>query len=981
MPKRWPLFALGVLVVLLGSLPASGQGVQTGTLTGLVKSIDGLSLPGVTVTVKSPALQGGRTDVTDVNGVYAIHGLPAGTYAVTFDLSNFQPITNNDVQVTVGGTAEVNTTMSPATRTETVTVTAESPSPLATVTTGQAITKSEVDALPIGRRPVDIAELAPGLTINTPNRDQYTISGGFAYDNITMINGVDVNDNLLASANNLYIEDAIQETSVLVSGIPAEFGRFSGGVVNVITKSGGNRFDGSFRENLSNPKWIDETPREQSNGIVHQDILGKTYEGTFGGPLVLDRLWFFSAGRYEKSDAPATFAQTGGSYTRTTRNKRGELKFTGTPAASQTIQGAFTTNSLETENGSGIPAASLMDAHTLVTPQVPNHLFAVNYNGVVSRRFFASMQYSEKQWETKNGGGTSTNVRDSPFRSRGVAAGVPSNNLYYAAPYFDSNDPEDRNNRQLTGSVVYSLGTRRFGTHDFKGGAEYFMTTRAGGGSQTSTGYVFRSDYLVQGGKPVVDAEGVPIPTFVPGVSRVENWLATRGAQLDIKTTSLYFQDRWVASPRLTFDLGTRFEAVRSSATGDIDSIDTNTIVPRLGASFDVGGNGRTVLQASYAHYAGRYNERQFGANTAVGTPSEIVSVYTGPAGQGRDFAPGFDPANYPTIIGGAFPTANIFSADGLSSPVVREFTLGLGRDFGRQRYAKATYSWRKTTNFVEDFIDLTNGITTITQLPTKPQFTNVVYKNTDGPTRGYQGLILQGNYRVRDRITIGSNYTLQIRNNGSYEGEAPGQPANVSIYADFPEVLGPALDRYMPDGRLADFQRHKLRVYGIYTGELGRFGSIDISPLWRVNSALSYSLIAGGVPLTPIELARNPGYPATDISPATSDNIYFGERGQYLARGYGVLDLAATYSIPVWKTARPWLKVELYNLFNNQKLIGGDRSVTPDENGPRDANGLPTAYILGPNFGNATNDNQFPQPYPGQNGGRVFRMAFGIRF
>ena len=54
---------------------------------------------------------------------------------------------------------------------------------------------------------------------------------------------------------------------------------------------------------------------------------------------------------------------------------------------------------------------------------------------------------------------------------------------------------------------------------------------------------------------------------------------------------------------------------------------------------------------------------------------------------------------------------------------------------------------------------------------------------------------------------------------------------------------------------------------------------------------------------------------------------------------------------------------------------------MTPDENGPRDANGLPTAYILGPNFGNATNDNQFPQPYPGQNGGRVFRMAFGVRF
>ena len=975
------MFGLGVLVVLLGSLPAFAQGVQTGTLTGLVKSTDGLSLPGATVTVKSSALQGERSDVTDLNGVYAIHGLPPGPYVVTFELSNFQPTTNNDVQVTVGGTAEVMTTMSLATRTETVTVTAESPSPLATVTTGQAITKREVDVLPMGRRPVDIAELAPGLTTNTPNPNQVTISGGFAYDNVTMINGVDVNDNLFASANTLFIEDAIQETNVLTSGISAEFGRFTGGVINLITKSGGNKFDGSFRENLSNPKWIDETPREKSNNIVHQDVLGKTYEGTFGGPLVLDRLWFFSAGRYEKSDAPNTFAQTGGSYTRTTRNKRGELKFTGTPAANQTIQGSFTSNPTETANTSGVGASALMDAKTLVTTQVPNHLFAVNYNGVVSHRFFASMQYSEKKWGVRNSGGTSTNIKDSPFRARGVAAGVPSSNLFYAAPYFDSTDPEDRNNRQVTGSLVYSLPTKRFGTHDLKGGAEYFVTTRTGGNSQTSTGYVFRSDYLVQGGKPVVDAEGVPVPVFVPGVSRLDNWLPTRGARIDIKTTSLYFQDRWVAIPRMTFDLGTRFEAARGTATGDITTVDTTTIVPRLGATFDLEGNGKTVLQASYAHYAGRYNERQFGANTAVGNPSEIISLYTGPAGQGRDFAPGFDLANYTTIIGGGFPAANISSAEGLSSPIVREFTLGLGREFGRQRYAKATYSWRKTAHFVEDFIDLTNGITTITQLPTKPQFTNVVYNNTDGPTRGYQGLILQGNYRVRDTITIAAHYTLQIRNNGSFEGEAAGQPGNVSIFADYPEILGPALDRYMPDGRLADFQRHKLRIYGIYTQELGRFGSVDIAPLWRVNSAQSYSLFASGVPLTPIELARNPGYPATDISASTSETLYFGERGQYLFKGYGVLDLSATYSIPVWKTARPWLKVELYNVLNNDKLIGWDHSVTPDANGPKDANGLPTAYIQGPIFGQATNDNQFPQPYPGQNGGRAFRMAFGVRF
>src|SRR5205823_12719222 len=140
-----------------------------------------------------------------------------------------------------------------------------------------------------------------------------------------------------------------------------------------------------------------------------------------------------------------------------------------------------------------------------------------------------------------------------------------------------------------------------------------------------------------------------------------------------------------VASPRLTIDLGTRFEAVRSNATGDIVTVDTTTLVPRLGATFDIEGNGRTVLQATYGHYAGKYSEAQFASNTDVGNPSLVTYGYTGPAGQGRDFAPGFSLSNYGTVISASFPTANIFVADGLSSPIVREFTLGLGRELSQK--------------------------------------------------------------------------------------------------------------------------------------------------------------------------------------------------------------------------------------------------------------------------------------------------------
>jgi hypothetical protein len=965
---------LAVLVGTLAGSPAAGQGAQTGVLTGTVRDASNLVLPGVTVTITSPALQGTRTAVTDANGVYVFRALPPGTYAVSFELAGMATH-KDEATIQLSGTTSLNAMLQLATVQEEVSVTAELPSALATVQTGANFTSREINALPAGRTPQTIAELAPGLTDNTPNAGQVTIAGAFAYDNVFMVNGVDVNDNLFGTANNVFIEDAIQETAVLTSGISAEYGRFSGGVVTVITKSGGNQFSGTFRTNFTNDAWTEETPFEESAGRERNDKLNQTYEGTLGGPILRDRLWFFAAGRWQSTEGSTPLPETNAPFTNTTENKRLELKGTSTLAPGHTVQANFITNSTDrvrTAFGFSIDPAVAEE------PSFPNDLFVASYSGVFGSRLFGTFQYSEKNFGFRDTGGTSTAIVDSPFITRGVL-NVPDT-LHYNAPYFDATDPEDRNNRQFAGSLSYFLSTSGFGSHDFKGGIEHFTSTRTGGNSQSATGYVFLADYLTTAsGAPAFDAQDRIIPRFVPGVNRIEWWLPTRGAEIDIRTISFYLQDMWDVTSRLSLNLGVRYENVRSEATGDIIGVDTSVWVPRLGASFDLLGDGSTVLQASYAHYAGKYSEAQFAENTDVGNPSLVLMEYNGPEGQGRDFAPGFDVSNY-SIIAGDFPTANIFFEPGLASPITREVAVAIGRELWGRGHAKLTFMNRTYGNFVEDYVaDPTEaGRTTVVREGVNfGTFDNVVFRNSDVPEREYRALQLQANYRIARWLSVDGHWTLQLRNHGNFEGEGTNTPGVSSLVGDYPEILVP--ERNFPVGRLNDFQRHKLRLWAIYNQSLGRLGSLDIAPILRVNSGLTYSLAAAGVPLSPIQLARNPGY--ANLPGGGSQTLYFGERGSGEFPGFALFDLAFTYAVPVFRTLSPWVKFEVLNVTNNQKVIQFNTTVNPDPNSPLDENGLPTSFIRGPRFGQPTAATHYPRWRSGFDGGRTFAIAAGVRF
>jgi outer membrane receptor protein involved in Fe transport len=965
---------------LLMSAGLFAQGVQTGTIRGTVKDQQDLAVPGVTVTVSSPALQGVRNVTTDAQGGYVFRNLPPGDYEVKFELSGFGTVTQKTA-VPLGLTVEQNVTMRPSGVAETVNVVAETPGPIATPIVGANFKHDEIESLANRRTLEGVAQLSPALTENSPNVTQVVINGAFAFDNSFLINGVDVNDNLTGQPQNLFIEDAIEETQILTSGISAEFGRFTGGVINAITKSGGNTFSGSARMNLTNPSWITATPFEVSKGPTtvdqaHPDTLFKTYEGTFGGPIVKDRLWYFLSGRYSSTSAPTILPVTGAVLTQPDTNKRGEVKLTATLSQNQTIQGGFLNNPRTLSNNSGIQSL-IIDPKSESDLNQPNSYFFANYKGVLKNNLFVEAQYSQRHFAFNQTGPSGSNILDSPFFNT-------ANSQIYNAPYFDATDPESRNNKQITGSTTSYWA--KAGRHETKGGYEWFRSQRTGGNSQSPTDYVFSSDY-------VLDANGSPSPVFVPGVSFVDYYPAIKGAELNVDSNSLYVQDHWTINGRWSADLGARFEHVTATSTGGIVSIDNNRIVPRLAIGYDIKGNGDHTVHASYGQYSGRYNESQIGQNSPVGNPPDITSVYQGPAGQGYNFAPGTNVANYPISSANSSvldPTKNVFMAPGTKSPLTHEFTLSYGANLLKGRgYADVSYVARVTHDLIEDFQTLQGGFTNVvvSGVPAG-QFTNVIYQNTDLANRQYQAMVFQARYRIARNWNINGHYTLQLKNYGNYEGEGTNQPGKVSLIGNYPEAFNAA--RNFPEGNLQDFQRSRLRIWSVKQWTMSRAGDLSVSGLWRVDSGRAYSLAARNQPLTATQdaIIANAGYPDTP----QLQTVYFGDRGSQFFPGFAVFDASVNYNVPVFRKLRPYVKFDIYNLFNNEKLIAYSTTVSQNKAAGVDNLGLATSYTPSSTFGtgtgntqtnlNESNINTYPLAYNGATpGGRTFQMAVGFRF
>ena len=995
--------AIAVTLLLLVAMGAHAQ--TTATLTGTVTS-EGAPLPGTLVTVTSPSLQGSRDAVTDTNGKYNFPALAPGLYTVRFELEGMQPVTKR-VQVQLNTTARADAELRVSAMTEAITVTAAAPAVLETSQVASNFSDATVESLPMAKNVINVASLAPGVNTNTASAGQLQISGSPGYDNLVMVNGVSITENVRSQAMTLFIEDAIQETTVLTGAISAEWGRFTGGVVNSITKSGGNQFSGSLRDRLTNPSWSEERPGE----TINIDEVNHVYQATLGGFIVRDRLWFFLAGHDEEGSAQRTLFRTSIPYALVSTEQRLEGKLTGQIGQNHSLVGSYFDRSRETANAS---FSTVYDERSLYNRKDPESLLSAHYNGVITSNLLVEGHYSQRNWDVSVGGGSKFTdlIQGTLLLNRGE-----SNARFNSPTFCGVCDVETRDNEGITLKATYFLGTQSLGSHNLVAGWETFSEMRHSNNYQSGSNFrIFVTNVVRSSGTtPAMSDDGQLFP-IISSQNTFIRWtpiFSVSNAENNMSTDSVFLNDRWDLNQNWSFNIGVRYDKNDAvDADGNVASDDA-AFSPRLTAMFDPQGDGRHRLSASYNRYVSRVLEGPGTAMESSGSPATIDFFYRGPAinppgtpaGElltaQQAIAAVFEWFNAqcmdgdPTKCGTAntsllrgnpsIPGVSTVFEETLASPSVDEFQLGYGLQLRPNAFVKADLIYRNWTDFFAYRIDQsTPRVTDSTGLTTDVAIAENIDQDV---SREYRALQLQGSWNpmlFNSRFNMGLNYTLaELTGNDEQESTNSGTVGNSpgSIY--YPEFLD--YSRYQPDGYLSYDQRHRVRAWVAYDLPTPEFlGRFNISLLQNYDSGTPYSAVGT------IDLEDYPGAvdPATTnySGPPVDGTYFFSDRGAFRLDDIMRTDIGLNYSKRVFGSFEVFGEAEMLNVFNDQGAVAVNTTVYTAASSASNCPGCKTFnpftetpvegthWVKGPNFGKPTVPGSYQLA-------RVYRFSFGVRF
>lgn len=957
-----------LLFSLLAIVPSSVSAqVPTGTISGRITDSQGRSIAAAVVTVQSPALQGLRTTTTTANGDYVFRFLPPGRYTIVVEMTGFAAVTETRT-IAAAETLALNLAMQPAGVAEEVTVSAEGNSFINTVEVATNIRQDLLDLLPSPRTLLSAVSMAPAVHATGPD-GEFTIAGAMSFENLYMVNGVQIQDNIRGTPQTLYIEDAIQETTVLTSGVSAEYGRFTGGVINAITKSGGNIFSGSFRTSFRNDDWRTISPF----GETKVDKVVPTYEFTAGGPILRDRTWFFVAGRVENSQRSGQTVYTDIPYVVTQDQRRFEIKGTQTITPDHRVQVSYIDGRRTVgNNGSGV-----MDLQSLTNPSYPENLLSANYNASLTSRLFFEAQYSARNFTFKNSGGQS---RDRIF---GTTLSDNQTGAWYWAPQFCAVcGGEERDNTAflLKGSYLYS--TASTGAHNVVFGYDTFNDRRRGDNHQSgSDWHIWTTDTAI--------VDGTVYPVIEPGISTyIINWPILQSSKgTNFRTHSLFVNDQWAFNQHWTFNLGLRYDknAGRDASANLVANDDAWS--PRLGLVFDPTGTGRTTINASFGKYVAALANGVADSASPAGTPAIIAYFYEGdPINTNGELVPTAEviervfnwyDAAQPFPFQVTIPGVGVRVDDTIRSPHSYDTVIGVSHQLAPNAEVRADFVNRKFGNFYAERIDMTTGQASDEY---GQEFDVSVLENTNVVSRHYKALNLQGSYRAGSSLTSGLSYTLSHLK-GNFNGENVGSGPLPSGALRYPEYR--SLEWWAPIGDLSADQRHRLRAWATWELPWGRdMVNTHIGVVQQVESGTPYGAV-GTIAIRPY--VTDPGYA---VSPG-NQTYYFTARDAFRTEAMKRTDLSVRLSRRLGNVRAPevFAQFQLLNVFNQFDLINitddyvnttvltaaNDASLTrfnPFTETPVEG----VHWRKGSRFGEAVSERAYTTP-------RTFRFSVGVRF
>jgi hypothetical protein len=661
---------------------------QTGNINGTVSAADGTSLPGVSVTLTSPALIIEKmVAVTNENGRYRFNALAPGEYELVFDLDGMTTIQRKGIRVSIGKTLTLDVQMELKSLQETIVVEGQAPTIDRQSTTRSAnLDTSFLNSIPAARNLATVFNMTPGVTGDTAH-------GSSVRDNSYNLDGVNLTDPVVGTQNVFFGMDIAEEISVQSGGLSAEYGSTRGAVINVVTKSGGNSFSGNLRSFFNHEALMGDNTK---GTVLEGKTSGSKYEFepgfSLGGPIIKDKIWFFMNLSFNLTeDYIAGFPY----------DKEQEIpnrvfrpypyfKLTYQPSQSDKFIFSFNHSNLTRNHRN---ASILHTEDTTWDQKGPKMVFNGHWAHTFNDRVFANLKAAYVKGDLNL-----TAKNDSP------AFLEDADNRRSGGYGYD--DLNARTRIQLNADTTIFVENFA-GSHEIKIGAEHTaaQSDRYWNPRAKTNQYGFGLVWVYTDG----------------GTAYSSEWVAPWNHKESTISTSFFANDTWNIGRNLNLNLGGRLEFskgripqqgdYKGMAAGSMDFLgqpqytwnrtiskdetlmNWTSLTPRVGLTYDLFANGSTLIKASYARYV-------TGAITQFfsGLNRNSFVEYWGAC----------DPITYEvTNFWGAYMVTNYptmgYGDEKVKAPYVDEISVGIEREFARDWSIGTRYIRKWDRKLIED--------------------------------------------------------------------------------------------------------------------------------------------------------------------------------------------------------------------------------------------------------------------------------------